>query len=1117
MSYSTLIADAVVFDSLNGSTTGTYVGPGATYRSGGPAWAPQLHEFNEVNNEYVEYPDPGITDDCTLACWAIIDADQGVDKAIMALRNSAMARVNNSTDNQFRAEVYNGVGSNLVYGNDEVTDGVLTHICFVVDWTGSAEARLYINGAEVGSRSISAAMGAQGVSGLRIGRAAWKEGFDGAANEFGYWNRALTPTEIATLNSGPPLTPDNNTAPVLTKAGVIPGEWEENGGGTVTLTYTWEENDGGGWSSIAHTGTSFPASPTVGYTYRATERGTNSAGFDAAEDTVSNEYTYPSLTNTLSTPRQIGNLSFSARNQADAYFYTTPGDANLPSGEKDFLMVWRGATRTRIDDSRFSQAAGDWLVGLVNGDTNTDSLRLRQAHDGNVYTFYVRQNSSTVVTLHLPSYTRASFGCHWCAVRRNGNELTIAGLGEDPTNPQGCVLVKASTTLPAGWDFDDINTGGYFALGAMSRATSAQDATLAGFAFTTVKDANDLSDIDAGMGDLSTDEGLLQALLDPHAVLSAGDAADAWEDKFSFDIDDCPTHGDLVVGTNDITCIHSGMTGTYVEDGTEAAFSRGPYADVWDYPGQNANTSGRPTHVQHSGGWIGAENRGVNPNSDLVPGIMRYDTAGEPMAPSIFVPTAFQFSDDAGATFQKHYAPLGIDAESHQSLSLQTLDDRITVVHGYHSEAVSNTPETGDTAEATGSVAWIDDTGIQVEPIGELPKSYMPTVKTGDGVALSAQRNESGPDGLAAIIQVGPGKAVTETLITSAAPVGNVGAGYGLDATQIGTNLYALSWATRLYASGNTHSHWGPFVVIVETDSDGVPVSYYAGRTGADVTSSIGSIGWDDDRFYILEGSPLERLKVDDNTDDNLTEVFVPYQIFRVGSKLGVLANRYPVDGSHPANDTSLLYDQTANVRLQVFNINESGHSLDFAYEHDLSATFQLMAPVTDADTGRLEGENPAPRVLYATADRLLLTCAVDDGVDNSGQAAGLGDTRYGERLAMATMHGWSSASPSYEVGDGLTAASLGYDGICYIRTDADTDLVPINVFPTNDLFYNGTFLNNQFVPADTQLLGASQYLAASLVTDLGDLDLPIHGSIATPLHEDLVASTFWAPLSRSL
>lgn len=82
-----------------------------------------------------------------------------------------------------------------------LTDSVWNHVAytFLSQGTNTGIERLYLNGAQVGTRT--GAVPAPGTNGIEIGRdtAIGNHFIDGRLDEYGYWRRALTAAEVAQL------------------------------------------------------------------------------------------------------------------------------------------------------------------------------------------------------------------------------------------------------------------------------------------------------------------------------------------------------------------------------------------------------------------------------------------------------------------------------------------------------------------------------------------------------------------------------------------------------------------------------------------------------------------------------------------------------------------------------------------------------------------------------------------------------------------------------------------------------------------------------------------------------------------------------------------------------
>jgi hypothetical protein len=167
---------------------------------------------------------------------------------------------------------YNGVSTTTAPPLDTWTHVVYT---FQSSGTNTGTEKIYVNGSEVGTRT--GAVPAPGASGLEIGRdtTGGNHSWNGLLDEFGFWRRCLSPTEVTQLyNSGAgleyPFTPAATTfnAEVMTATASAPAATPALGvtfaAGVMTASASAPAATGtGGATLFAAAGTSAAALPVA--------------------------------------------------------------------------------------------------------------------------------------------------------------------------------------------------------------------------------------------------------------------------------------------------------------------------------------------------------------------------------------------------------------------------------------------------------------------------------------------------------------------------------------------------------------------------------------------------------------------------------------------------------------------------------------------------------------------------------------------------------------------------------------------------------------------------------------------------------------------------------------
>lgn len=292
VNYHGIVAQATVYDELNGSTIGTPQTGSGAYRAGGP-WGHQLYD-RDVGN-YVNYGTVSVPTTGSLVAWVIQDATAVGTMTIATVRN-CMALLASASSFNIDGFAYDGGFKNVT---QYTTDNALHHAALVAN---GSTLKLYVDGIERHSIAFGN-ITANGTDILRMGSGWAATGhWDGGVGKFGWFDGiALTPEQIAELIAGPepqntvqPASPTGTTTEGETLTASDMGTWNNFGrtdGAVVNTVVRWERLPFGSevWEPIAD---------SAGTTYQATAadvnchlayivRGTNLGGYIPGYDTRS--------------------------------------------------------------------------------------------------------------------------------------------------------------------------------------------------------------------------------------------------------------------------------------------------------------------------------------------------------------------------------------------------------------------------------------------------------------------------------------------------------------------------------------------------------------------------------------------------------------------------------------------------------------------------------------------------------------------------------------------------------------------------------------------------------------------------------------------------------------
>jgi fibronectin type 3 domain-containing protein len=326
------------FNEGSGTTSADISGNGNTGTLNGPVWTTQGKYGNALSfdgsNDLVFIPGSSslnVSSGMTLEAWIYPTVTQSGWRTILQREVDAYF-LNASTDagplRPGGGGTFNGAVSSLS-GPTASPVNAWTHVALTYD--GSI-LRLYVNGTQVATRSISGSVQTNS-SPLRIGgNSPYGEYFNGRIDEVRVYNRALTQTEIQSdMNTPigpaditPPTTPSGLTATAASSSR-INLSWTASTDNIVVSGYRVERCQGLGCSNFAQIGTpsgtsysdtGLGASTSYSYRVRAADSANNLSGYSDIASTVTLADTTPptapaSLTANAVSGSQI-NLSWTA-------------------------------------------------------------------------------------------------------------------------------------------------------------------------------------------------------------------------------------------------------------------------------------------------------------------------------------------------------------------------------------------------------------------------------------------------------------------------------------------------------------------------------------------------------------------------------------------------------------------------------------------------------------------------------------------------------------------------------------------------------------------------------------------------------------------------------------
>ena len=200
----------------------------------------------------------------TISCW-MSSSTVGKFQQLLFFAGAAVELNNEHVPSKLTYAVGPGTSWDLLYAQGTTSNfqnNIWYHVIFTKVGTLYS---LYLNGSLEGSTSVSASSSYTQTIGLRIGSlAGGHEVFKGSLDDFGIWNRALSPTEISGLQNATAST----TPPPAPTLAVSPPSTTICAGSSTTLSAT--ANATYSWSPGGATTSSITVSPTSTTTYTCT-------------------------------------------------------------------------------------------------------------------------------------------------------------------------------------------------------------------------------------------------------------------------------------------------------------------------------------------------------------------------------------------------------------------------------------------------------------------------------------------------------------------------------------------------------------------------------------------------------------------------------------------------------------------------------------------------------------------------------------------------------------------------------------------------------------------------------------------------------------------------------
>ena len=216
------------------------------------------YSFNGTSNE-ISITDSllNLVSDFTISCWMNSSDTAKIQQCIFNSINHTGFAVELNNENIPPNKLMYGVGPanafwDLIYAQatyNQFQNNIWYHIVFVKSGTLYS---LYQNNQFDGSSVVSASTGYNQSVGIRFGSIGGTEFFKGKLDDFGAWNRALTPQEIADLFNG--CSASLTTQPINQSVNISNSAQFTTASSDPLATYQWQTDLGVGFQNLNSVG-----------------------------------------------------------------------------------------------------------------------------------------------------------------------------------------------------------------------------------------------------------------------------------------------------------------------------------------------------------------------------------------------------------------------------------------------------------------------------------------------------------------------------------------------------------------------------------------------------------------------------------------------------------------------------------------------------------------------------------------------------------------------------------------------------------------------------------------------------------------------------------------------
>jgi PKD repeat protein len=478
------------FSEGGGTTTQDASGNSLAGTISGASWSTQgkygsALSFDGVNDlvSVADAPALDLTTGMTLAAWVFPTVTTGVREVVIK-EGSGVDIYNLYASNGTRPEanVFVGGSNRTAIGTAALPANTWTYIASTYD---GATVRLYLNGAQVASTSITGSI-ATSTGALRIGgNSLWGEFFQGRIDEVRIYNRALTASEITTDMNTPLGAGTGDTTPPVVSNGLPTGALAA---GTTQTTLSVTTNEVATCRYGPTAGTAYTSLPTVftttgGTTHTSPLTGLVNGGsytrYVKCQDGANNanttdtviafsvalpgDTTAPTVTMTAPTPGTVtGTVTVSANASDNVGIVGVQFLLNgAPLGAEDtsapYSINWNTTGTANGGPYQVSARARD----AANNQTTATavSVTVNNPVTGLVAAYAFNEGSGT--TTQSPSGLNGTIsGATWSTQGKFGNALSFDGVNDSVTVADANALdLTTGMTLEA-WVFPTAAGGG---------------------------------------------------------------------------------------------------------------------------------------------------------------------------------------------------------------------------------------------------------------------------------------------------------------------------------------------------------------------------------------------------------------------------------------------------------------------------------------------------------------------------------------------------------------------------------------------------------------------------------------------------------------------------------